>query len=53
MILDNDVDEYKVSLKVEDGRDKKEEDDDDLEVLDKDVHGTNDNKEENRPKRTK
>ena len=52
-IPDGNVDEYKVSLKVEDGEEKKEEDDNDLEVLDKDVDGKNDDKEDNRPKKTK
>ena len=52
-IPDGNVDEYKVSLKVEDGEEKKEEDDNDLWVSDKDVNGTNDNKEEDRPNNTK
>ena len=47
------MDEDKVGLKVEDGEDNKEEDDCDLEVSDKDVDGANDNKEEDRPKKTK
>ena len=38
-ILDNDVDKEKVSLKVEDGEEKKEEDNNDLEVSDEDVDG--------------
>ena len=38
--------EDKVDLKVEDGEEKWEEDDDDLEVLDEDVNRKNDNKEE-------
>ena len=49
----NDVDEYQVGLNVEDGEDKKEEDDENLEVSDKDVDGTNDDEEEDRPKNTK
>ena len=52
-IPDNNVDEEKVGLKVEDGEDKKEEDDNDMEVSDVDVDGKNDNKEEDRPKKTK
>ena len=52
-IPDDDVDEDKVGLKVEDGEDKKEEDDDDLEVSDEGVDGTNDDKEEDRLKKTK
>ena len=41
----NDVDEDKVGLKVEDGEEKKEKDDGDLEISDKDVDGTIDDKE--------
>ena len=52
-IPDADVDEEKFGLKIEDGEDKKEEDYDDLEVLDEDVEGTNDKKEEERSKKTK
>ena len=52
VILDNDMDEDKVGLKVEDWKETKEEYDKDLEVLDEDVNGTNDNKEEDRPKKT-
>ena len=52
-IPDNDVDEDKVGLKVEDKEEKKEEDDEDLEVSDEDADGTNDDKEEDRPKKTK
>ena len=52
-IPDNDVDEDKFDLKVEDGEEKKGEDDDDLEVLNEDVDRTNDEKEEDRPKKTK
>ena len=33
-IPDNNLDEEKIGLKVEDGEEKKEEDDEDLEVLD-------------------
>ena len=47
------MDEDKVGLNVEDGEEKKEEDDDHLEVLDKDVDGKNDNEEDDRPKNTK
>ena len=47
------MDEEKVGLKVEDGEEKKEEDDENLEVLDEEVDGTNDDKEEYRPKKTK
>ena len=39
------MDKDKVGLKVEDGKEKKEEDDNDLEVSDKDVNGTNDDEE--------
>ena len=49
----DDVEEDKVGLKVEYGEDKKERDEDDLEVSDKDVDGKNDNEEEYRPKNTK
>ena len=52
-IPDNDVDEDNVGLKVEDGEEKKDEENDDLEVLDEDVDGLNSNKEEDRPKKTK
>ena len=41
-IPDDNVDEEKVGLKVEDGEENKEEDNDDLEVWDDDVDGTND-----------
>ena len=47
------MDEEKVGLKVEDGEEKKEEDDNDLEVSDEDADRTNDEKEEDRPKKTK
>ena len=53
LIPDNNMNEEKVGLKVEDGEDKKEEDDDDLEVSDEEVNGTNDDKEEDRSKKTK
>ena len=53
MIPDDDVDEDKVGLKVEDGEEKEEEDDDNLEVSDEDVDGTNDDEEEDRLKKTK
>ena len=52
-IPDNDVDENKVGLKVEDGKEKKNEDNDNLEISDKDVDGSNDDEEDNRPKKTK
>ena len=47
------MDEDKVCLKVEDGEEKEEEADDDMEVSDKDVDRTNDDEEEERPKKTK
>ena len=47
------MDEDKVARKVEDGEEKKEEDYNDLEVSYKDVDRMNDNKEEDRPKKTK
>ena len=40
-IPDDDVDEYKFGFKVEDGQEKKEEYENDLEVSDEDVNGTN------------
>ena len=49
-IPDDHVDEDKVGLKVEDGEEKKEEDNDDMEVSDKDVDGSNEDEEEDRPK---
>ena len=52
-IPDEYVDEEKIGLKVEDREEKKEEDDNDLWVSDKDVNGTNDDKEEDRPNNTK
>ena len=52
-IPDDDVDEDKVGLKVEDGEEKKEEDNDDLEVSDEDVDGSNEDGEEYRTKKTK
>ena len=52
-IPDDDVDEENVGLKVEDGEDKKEQDDNDMEVLDNDIDGTNDNEENVRPKKKK
>ena len=39
MFPDNDVDEDKVGLKVEDGEKKKEEDDDNMKVSNEDVYG--------------
>ena len=47
------MDEDKVSLKVEDGEENKEEDDDDLVVSYEDVDGENDNKEGDRPNKTR
>ena len=47
------MDEDKDRFKVEDGEEKKEEDDGNIEVSDKDVNGMNDDKEEDRPKKTK
>ena len=52
-ILDDDVDEDKVGLKVEGGEDKKKEDDDDTEVSDEDVNRMNYDEEEERPRKTK
>ena len=52
-IPDGDVDEEKVGPKFEEGEEEKEEDDNDLEVLDEDVEKMNDDKEEDRPKNTK
>ena len=52
-IPDDDVDEGKVGLKVEDRVDKKEEYDENIEVLDGDVDGMNNYEEEDRPKKTK
>ena len=52
-ILENDVDEEKVGLKVEDGEEKKEEDNDNMEVSDEDVDGSNDNEEEDRTNKYK
>ena len=52
-IPDNDVDKDKVGLKVEDREENKEEDDNDLVVSEKDVDRMNDDKEEDRPKKTK
>ena len=52
-IPEADVDDYKVGLKVEDGEEKKEEYDDDLDVSDEEVDGTNADKEEDRTKNTK
>ena len=47
------MDEEKVGVKVEDGEERKEEDEDDMKVLDEDVGGMNDEEEEDRPKKTK
>ena len=46
------VDDDKVGLKVENGEEKREEDEDDLEVSDEYIDGTNDDEEEARPKKT-
>ena len=45
------MDEDKVCLKVEDGEEKEEEADDDMEVSDKDVDRTNDDEERKGPRR--
>ena len=45
--------EEKVDLKVEDGEENKEEDNDDVEVLDEEVDGLYGNEEDDRPKKTK
>ena len=50
-IPDDDVDEDKVGLKVEDGEEKKEEDNDDLEVSDEDVDGSMKMEKSTGPKR--
>ena len=47
------MDEHNVDLKVEDGEEKKEDDNGNLEVSDEDVDGLNDDEEEDRPKKTK
>ena len=47
------MDKYKVGINVEDGGENREEDNNDLEVSDKDGDGTNGDKEEDRPKNTK
>ena len=49
----DDVDKGKVGLEVEDREEKKEEDNNNLEVSKKDVDGSNDDKEEDRTKKTK
>ena len=48
----DDMDEDKVGLNIEDGEEKKEEDNDDMEVLDEDVDESNDDEEEDKPKKT-
>ena len=53
MITDYGVDEENVSLKVEEGEEKKEEDNNDLEISDKDVDGSNNDEEYDRHKKTK
>ena len=52
MIPDNNVDYEKSDLNIEDGEEKNEEEDD-LEVSDKDIDVTNDDEEEDRSKNTK
>ena len=52
-IPDNYVDEEKVGLKVEDGEDKKEEDNDYLEVSDENSDWLNEDEEEDSTKKTK
>ena len=52
-IPDDNVDEEKVDPKVEDGENKKEEDDNDLEISDKEVNRKNYDKEEDSPKNIK
>ena len=47
------MDEDKFGLKVEDREEKKEEDNNNMEVSDEDVDCSNDNEEEDRPKKTK
>ena len=47
------MDEDKVSLNIEDGEEKKEVDNNDLEVSEEDVETLNEDEEENRPKKTK
>ena len=47
------MDEDKVGLKDKDWENKKEEDDNNLEVSDEDIEGTNDDKEADRPKKIK
>ena len=53
MIPDEYMDEDKFGLKVEDGEEKKKEDNNDLEVSDKDVDGMNDDEDKDRLKNTK
>ena len=52
-IPDNNVDEDKVGLKVDDGEEKNEEDNNNLEVSEEDVDRSNDDEVEDRPKKTK
>ena len=47
------MDEDKVGLEVENGEEKKKEDENDLEALDEDVAETNDDEEEDRPNNAK
>ena len=49
----DDVDQDKVGLKVKDREEENKEDDNDLEVLYKGVYGTNGDKEDERPNKTK
>ena len=51
-IPDNDFDDKKINLKVEDGEEKEDEEEN-LEVSDEDIDGTNDDEEEDRSKNTK
>ena len=52
-IPDDNLDEDEVAFKVEDRGEKKEEDKENLEVLDEDVDGMNDDEEKDRYKNTK
>ena len=52
-IPDDDADEDKVGFNVEDGEEKKEDDNEDLEVSDKDIDRSNDDEEKYSPNKTK
>ena len=52
-IPDNDVNEYKIGLNIEYREEKKEDDENDMEVLDEDFDRTNEFEDENRPNNTK